>query len=80
MSIDFRVTVVRHEAERMQMPVGPDTALGQCFLETLMVGVVLEDWLPPITPIHHVMRSSLILHSQPERQNNRSRIKREDTF
>src|SRR6266542_1591196 len=59
-----QVEMVRHEAERMHLPIGLGTALGQRFQETLPVGIVLEDRLPPITPIHHVVKGSLILHSQ----------------
>ena len=56
--------MVLYEAEGMHLPVGLGTALGQGFQETLPVGIVLKDRLPPITPIHQVMKGSLILHTQ----------------
>src|SRR6266511_1468173 len=59
-----QVEMVAHEAERMHLPVGLGTALGQRFQETLPVGVIFEDGLFPITPIHYMINGSLKFHSQ----------------
>src|SRR5438046_8421263 len=63
------------------------TALGQRIQETLPVRIVLEDSLPPIALIHHVIKGSLILHSQLARHRPKSAkttapvsIVRTDTF
>ena len=62
--LDHQVKVVGHQAERVHLPVGLGTALAQGFQETLPVSIVLEDGIPPIPTIHHMINGSFIFDSQ----------------
>src|ERR1035438_7001665 len=62
--LDDQVKVVAHEAIRMHLPAGLLTRLRERLQEPLPVLVILENGLPPVAPIHHVINRPRILDAQ----------------
>jgi hypothetical protein len=58
-----QVKVVAHQAIRMHLPTGLLTDLSQRLQQSLPVLVVLEDGLPPVASIHHMIDCPRILNA-----------------
>ena len=58
-----QVKVVAHQAIRMHLPAGLLTGLRQRLQQSLSVLVILEDGLPLVTPIHHMIDCPRILNA-----------------
>jgi hypothetical protein len=56
--------VIAHQAERMHLPAGFATALGQGFHEQHPILVVFEYWFAPVTTIHHMVNCTGIFYSE----------------
>src|ERR1039457_6989774 len=61
---DNQVKVVAHEAIRVHLPTGLLARLRERLQQPLPVLVILEDGLPPVAPIHHVIDRPRILDAQ----------------
>ena len=56
--------MIAHQTIGMHLPTGLHADLAQRGQETLVVGVIPEDWLTAVAAIHHVIKGSRILDSQ----------------
>ena len=61
---DDQVKVIAHEAIRMHLPTSLLTRLRERLQQPLLVLVILEDGLPPVAPVHHVINRPRILDAQ----------------
>ena len=56
--------VIGNQAIRMHLPTTADTRLPNRFHKLLPVGIVLEDGLAAITPVHHMIERAGIFDSE----------------
>ena len=65
-----QMKMIVHQAIGMHLPAGLGAALAQGFQKKLAVLVILENRLPPISPVHDVINRAGILHSEFARHAN----------
>ena len=63
-SFDHQVEVIAHQAKGMHLPLRLLTRLLQSGQKALAVQIVLENILPAVATVDHVVNRSRILHAQ----------------